>query len=62
MRRRKQLEERDAEERSNEAPEVSPREACMQLSLFGATLLKLDKDGAPLADAEDDDRLRRRTR
>jgi hypothetical protein len=50
------------EERSNEAPDVSPLEACMQLSLFGATFLKLDKDGAKLADAEDEQRRRPRTR
>lgn len=62
MRRRKLLEERDAEDRSNEAPDVSPLEACMQLSLFGATLLKLDKDGAKLVDAEDDERLQPRTK
>ena len=62
MRRRKLLEEGDAEERSNEAPDVSPLEACMQLSLFGATFLKLDKDGAKLVDAEDDEHLRPRTK
>jgi hypothetical protein len=37
MRRRKLLEARRAQERSNEAPDVSPLEAYMQLSLFGAT-------------------------
>jgi hypothetical protein len=62
MRRRKLLDERRAEERSNEAPDVSPLEACMQLSLFGATFLKLDKDGAKLADAEDEQRRRPRTK
>ena len=62
MRRRKLLEERDAEERLNEAPEVSPLEACMQLSLFGAIFLKLDKGDAKLADAEGDERLRPRTK
>ena len=60
--RRKLLDERRAEERSNEAPDVSPLEAGMQLSLFGATLLKLDKDGAKLADAEDEQRRRLRTK
>ena len=61
MRRRKLLEHRPAEERSNEAPELSPIEACMQLSLFGATFLKLDKNGVPLVDEKDDERLRPRT-
>ena len=55
MRRRKLLEERPLEERSNEAPEVSPMEACMQLSLFGGTFVKLDKDGAKCADVENDE-------
>ena len=40
LRRRKLLDERPAEERSNEAPELSPLEACMELSLFGATFLR----------------------
>jgi hypothetical protein len=62
MRRRNLLEERRAEERSNEAPDVSPLEACMQLSLLGGNFLKLDKEGAPLADAEDEKRRRPRTR
>ena len=51
LRRRGLLDERAAEDRSNEAPELSPLEACMQLSLFGSTSLRLAKDGAavPLA-------------
>ncbi len=61
MRRRKIFEQRPVEERSNEAPEVSPLEACMQLSVFGGTFLKLDKDGVPL-DEEDDERHRPRTK
>jgi hypothetical protein len=40
------------EERSNEAPELSPLEACMQLSLFGGTLLRLGDDGVPVAAAD----------
>ncbi len=62
MRRRKMFDQRPAEERSNEAPEVSPLEACMQLSLFGGTFLKLDKNGALLVDEEDDERLQPRTK
>ncbi len=40
LRRRNLLDTRPAEERSNEAPDVSPLEACMQLSLFGGTFLR----------------------
>ena len=52
LRRRALLDERAAEDRSNEAPELSPLEACMQLSLFGNTFLCLAGDGAavPLLD------------
>jgi len=42
LRRRKLLDERPAEERSNEAPELSALEACMQLALFGGTFLRVD--------------------
>ena len=49
LRRRGLLDERAAEDRSNEAPELSPLEACMQLSLFGSTYVRLAGDGAPLA-------------
>jgi len=48
LRRRGLLDERRAEERSNEAPELSPIEACMQLSLFGGTFLRLAGDGTPV--------------
>jgi hypothetical protein len=41
--------------RSNEAPELSPLEACMQMSLFGATFLRI-VDGAPVP--LDDERFR----
>ena len=41
LRRRKLLDERPLEERSNEAPDVSPLEACMQLSLFGGTFVRM---------------------
>jgi hypothetical protein len=41
LHRRKLLDERPAEERSNEAPDVSPLEACMQLSLFGGTFVRM---------------------
>jgi len=53
LRRRKLLDERPLEERSNEAPEVSPLEACMQLSLFGGTFLRL---GNVANDVEDEHR------
>ena len=54
LRRRGLLDERAAEDRSNEAPELSPLEACMQLSLFGSTYVRLAGDGAavPLAGEE----------
>ena len=39
--RRKLIDERPAEERSNEAPDLSPLEACLQLSLHGGTFLRL---------------------
>jgi hypothetical protein len=51
--RRKLVDERPAEERSNEAPDVSPLEACMQLSLFGGTFLRL---GNAANGVEDDHR------
>jgi hypothetical protein len=56
LRRRRLLEDRPAEERSNEAPDLSPIEACMQASLFGGTFLRLGKDGTPLADENDQHR------
>ncbi|XYI02256.1 transposase [Sorangium sp. So ce1128] len=43
------VDERPAEDRSNEAPELSPIEACMQLSLFGGTFLRLAEDGTPVS-------------
>jgi hypothetical protein len=54
LRRRGLLDERAAEDRSNETPELSPLEACMQLSLFGSTYVRLTGDGAavPLAGEE----------
>jgi Putative transposase len=48
LRRRGLLDARPAEERSNEAPESSPLEACIQMSLFGGTFLRLEADGTPL--------------
>jgi hypothetical protein len=58
--RRGLLDERTAEERSNEAHEPTPLEACMQMSLFGGTLLRLAEDGTavPL----DDERFRTGTK
>jgi hypothetical protein len=54
LRRRGLLDERAEEALSNEAPELSPLEACMQLSLFGSTYVRLAGDGAavPLAGEE----------
>jgi hypothetical protein len=56
LRRRRLLEDRPPEERSNEAPDLSPIEACMQASLFGGTFLRLGKDGTQLADENDQHR------
>ena len=53
LRRRKLFDERSAEERSNEAADLSPLEACMQLSLFGGTFLRM---GNADNDVEDDHR------
>ena len=54
LRHRGLLDERAEEALSNEAPELSPLEACMQLSLFGSTYVRLAGDGAavPLAGEE----------
>jgi hypothetical protein len=48
LRRRGQVDERPAEERSNEALDPSPLEACMQMSLYGGTFLRLASDGTPV--------------
>jgi len=58
-RRRELVDERPIEEQSNEAPELSPLESCMQLSLFGGVFVRLDEGGVPLAEP-DDDRFRTR--
>ena len=58
LRRRGLLDERAAEDRSNEAPELSPLEACMQMSLFGSTYVRLAKDGAPVPLAREEARFR----
>ena len=42
------LDERPAEDRSNEAHEPTPLEACMQMSLFGGVFLRLAEDGTPV--------------
>jgi hypothetical protein len=60
IRRRDLLDERPAEERSNEAPDVSPIEACIQTSLFGGTFLRLDKDGTALPEDSGHERFRAR--
>jgi len=59
LRRRKLVDDRPIEEQSNEAPELSPLESCMQMSLFGGVFVRLDEDGVPLAEP-DDDRFRTR--
>jgi Putative transposase/Transposase zinc-binding domain len=48
LRRRGLVDDRPAEDRSNEAREPSPLEACMQLSLFGGAYLRLAEDGTPV--------------
>jgi hypothetical protein len=48
LRRRGLMDERPAEERSNEAPEPSPLDACMQMSLFSGIFLRLTHDGTPV--------------
>ena len=48
LRRRSLLDERPAEERSNEAPDASPLEVCMQLSLFGGTFLRMGRAAVPV--------------
>jgi hypothetical protein len=48
--------ERPAEDRSNEPLELSPLETCMQLSLFGGTLVRLADNGTP--GPLEDERLR----
>jgi hypothetical protein len=50
------VDERAAKDRSNEAPELSPIEACMQLSLFDSTLLRRAEGGVPVP--LEDDRFR----
>ncbi len=60
LRRRRLVDERPIEERSNEAAELSPLEACMQLSLFGGTFLRLAADGTPVP--VDDARFRTGTK
>jgi hypothetical protein len=42
------LDERVIEERSNEAPEFSPLEACMQLFLVGSIFQHLSKNVTPV--------------
>lgn len=56
LRRRGLLDERAEEERSNEAVEVTPLEACMQLSLMGGSFVRLSDRGE--GHTEDEARLR----
>ena len=55
LRRRKFLDERAPEKRSNEAPELPPLKACMQLSLFERTFLRVD-DNLFIAGPDDEHR------
>jgi hypothetical protein len=48
LKRRGLVDERPAEDRSNEAHEPTPLEACMQMSLFGGVFLRLAEDGTPV--------------
>ena len=48
LRRRGFVDERPAEDRSNDAPDPTPVEACMQMSLFGGVFLRLADDGTPI--------------
>ncbi len=48
LKRRGLLDERPAEDRSNEAHEPTPLEACMQMSLFGGVFRRLAEDGTPV--------------
>jgi hypothetical protein len=57
LRRRDLLDTRPAEERSNEAPELSPLEACIQGSLFGGTFLRLGDDGESIDESDDQERF-----
>jgi hypothetical protein len=47
LRRRGLVDEREAEDRSNEAPALSPMEACMQASLFAGELLRVEEKERP---------------
>jgi hypothetical protein len=58
LRRRGLLDERAEEDRSNEAPELSPLEACRQLSLFGSMYVRLGRDGVPAPLAGEEARFR----
>jgi hypothetical protein len=58
LRHRGLLDERAEEALSNEAPELSPLEACMQLSLFGSMYVRLGRDGVPAPLAGEEARFR----
>jgi hypothetical protein len=52
LRRRGLVDERKAEDRSNEAPALSPMEACMQASLFSGELLRVEEKERPPEEPE----------
>jgi hypothetical protein len=62
LRRRGLVDERAAEERSNEAPELSPMEACMQVSLFAGEFARVEEKDKPEQDEQDADEARFRVR
>jgi hypothetical protein len=57
LRRRGLLDERAAEERSNEAPVLSPMEACLQASLFAGELARV-RESTPEQEEQDADEAR----
>src|SRR5262249_21763117 len=62
LRRRGLVDERAAEDRSNEAPALSPMEACMQAALFAGALARVDEAGVRDDEADDAMEARFRTR
>jgi hypothetical protein len=52
LRRRGLVDERKAEDRSNEAPALSPLEACMQASLFAGEFLRVEEKERPPEEPE----------
>jgi hypothetical protein len=55
LRRKKLIDERAAEDRSNELPEMSPLEACIQASLFAGELVAVREEQPPPGEDDGDD-------